>query len=679
MTQGVEADGIVLELTDPLAADPAVAGAKAANLAQAASAGLPVLPGAVLTTAEVPGPEDLRELWDRLSRGGTRALVVRSSSTVEDAGESSMAGQFRSVLGVRSWESFQQAVTDVLASAVRRADPTAPPAPMGVLVQPELDAASGGVLFGVEPVGGDPHRLMVEAVEGGPNDLVSGTVTAARYVISRHGHVLEVAEVALLSHHQLRRLARLARKAERVFGRPQDVEWAFDREGRLWLLQSRPVTATGHRSPAITPILGAGPVSETFPHPLRPLEQDLWVAPLRDGITEALRLTAGVSHKRLRKSPVVTAVGGRIAVDLELLGAAAARHSLVRVLDPRRPARRLVAAWRVGRLRTALPSVAEATIRTTDRHLAAVPALASLSDDQLLVLLERLRPELAALHADEILAGMLLPPDGSGTTAAALALAALAAGRAAGSPDEEIVHRTPVVLSLLPPRIGAPHVLPDAPGAIPAGGDLRDLGWRETLRLRARWVQELGALAAGHLGGRLASAGRLLDAEAVALLKIEELRALVAGAPGPAPDELSARARASAGPPLPPMFRLGAGGEVFAVTDSDHHPGGRAAGGGRGAGVVTHDSPTSDGVVLVVETLSPELAAYLPHLAGLIAETGSTLSHLAILAREYGVPTVVAVPGARQRFPVGATALVDGDTGEVSLIAAPSPSEELQQ
>ena len=187
------------------------------------------------------------------------------------------------------------------------------------------------------------------------------------------------------------------------------------------------------------------------------------------------------------------------------------------------------------------------------------------------------------------------------------------------------------------------------------------------------------ARAAGELGGRLAAGGRLAEAESVALLGWDELRRLVPGGPGPDPGDLAARAGARESPPLPAMFRLGGGGEVFAVTDGGHPPGGRAAGGGRGAGIVHHGSPSSPGVVLVVETLSPELAAYLPDLAGLVSETGSTLSHLAILAREYGVPTVVAVPGARERFPVGATVLVDGDTGEVSLVSAPTPSEELRQ
>jgi pyruvate,water dikinase len=48
-----------------------------------------------------------------------------------------------------------------------------------------------------------------------------------------------------------------------------------------------------------------------------------------------------------------------------------------------------------------------------------------------------------------------------------------------------------------------------------------------------------------------------------------------------------------------------------------------------------------------------------------VAETGSVLSHLAILAREFGVPTVVGVAGAVTRFPPGTPIVVDGTTGEV--------------
>jgi len=71
------------------------------------------------------------------------------------------------------------------------------------------------------------------------------------------------------------------------------------------------------------------------------------------------------------------------------------------------------------------------------------------------------------------------------------------------------------------------------------------------------------------------------------------------------------------------------------------------------------------GDVLVVRFLSPSLAGELPNLSGLVSETGSTLSHLAILAREVGVPTVVGKHGAVDRYPEGTAIVVDGETGDV--------------
>ena len=74
-----------------------------------------------------------------------------------------------------------------------------------------------------------------------------------------------------------------------------------------------------------------------------------------------------------------------------------------------------------------------------------------------------------------------------------------------------------------------------------------------------------------------------------------------------------------------------------------------------GRGPVTYDTddpPT--GSVLVTTTLTPGLAPLLPRLNGIVAETGSVLSHLAILAREAGVATVVGYAGATDELPEGA-------------------------
>jgi pyruvate,water dikinase len=159
-------------------------------------------------------------------------------------------------------------------------------------------------------------------------------------------------------------------------------------------------------------------------------------------------------------------------------------------------------------------------------------------------------------------------------------------------------------------------------------------------------------------------AGRLVEAEAVRALSFAELRALVRrelafAAPGPV---------ALDGAPLPAKFRLTPDGAVVAVRSKtkDTSDGGRGAGGGRASGVVLPaDALPADGAVLVVRTLDPSLASLLPGLRGLVAETGSVLSHLAILAREFGVSTVVGVEDAVKRFPPGTRVVVDGSTGEV--------------
>lgn len=90
--------------------------------------------------------------------------------------------------------------------------------------------------------------------------------------------------------------------------------------------------------------------------------------------------------------------------------------------------------------------------------------------------------------------------------------------------------------------------------------------------------------------------------------------------------------------------------------------------GGSGSGPVTYDSvdpPT--GSVLVTTTLSPGLGPLLSRLNGIVAETGSVLSHLAILAREARVPTVVGYAGAKDDLPEGAIVHVDGDSGTVTI------------
>ncbi|MGH9138282.1 MAG: PEP/pyruvate-binding domain-containing protein [Acidimicrobiales bacterium] len=660
----------VLPIDHVTSLDPALAGAKAAALAHARRAGLPVLDGFIIPTTAVrpllasasPALDAaLRSAWHRLSHEGTRPVVVRSSSPVEDGHTSSMAGQFRSILDVRGWDALLAAVADVVASAGD--------APMAVLVQPLLVPAWGGVLFGADPVTGRTDRLVVAAVPGGPDRLVSGAVAGVQLSLSPGGRVLDGADdapQALLSHSTRRRLRHLARRVAGVFGGPQDIEWAMDARGHLTLLQARPITAVGEDVHASGPLLGPGPVAETFPAPFAPVEEDLWVPPLREGLRRALALTGVVSRRLLRSSPVVEVVGHRVAADLELLGVAPARRSLWTHLDPRPPARRLRAAWRVGRLRAGLPGLASDLLADVDADLREMPSPSELDVESRVRLLRRSRELLVSLHGYEVLAGQLL--EAEQTTAAAVAIRTLARVRAESpsADDEDLVARYPVLLALVAPAVRAETALPPTPIRLPAAPEHDGAaGTREALRLRIRWVHELMARTAISLGEELVARGVLGDPAEVREWRFDELAAVLDGA-----NVRPSVGSCDAGSPLPSAFRLTPDGVVVpAVARACDGRSGRGAGGGRGAGPVTFDRDGEvGGRVLVVATLDPDLAPVLPGLSGLVAETGSVLSHLAILAREYGVPTVVDLPDARDRFATGAWVVVDGSSGEVTAV-----------
>jgi phosphohistidine swiveling domain-containing protein len=681
----------VVPLTDPRALDARLSGAKAARLTAALARGLPVLPGFVITTSrdQDRSGRDLidsiavRSAWAELTEHGTHSLVVRSSSMAEDGDTSSMAGLFTSVVNVTGWREFGEAVERVISSA---RDPRLGEArPMGVLVQRYLSAVVGGVLFGADPLSGDARRVVIAAATGGPHALVDGTATGAHYVVGRHGRRITAdrADQVPLTNKQLRGLARLARRTRAAFGGPQDVEWAIDNRGAIRLLQSRPMTGLPATTPRRAPVLGPGPVAETFPVELTTLEEELWVPALRSGVRRALALTGASSPRRLRRSPVVTVVAGRVVADLDLFGESRAtrRRSIVRLVDPRPGARRLRAAWRLGQLRATLPTMTGDVIGEVDRELARIPALPGQTEDELAALLVWSSRALVVLHTHEVLAGLLTSP-GNDLTAASIALRLLAREERDGADGRRLAEREPVLLALVPPSTGSaawqlPRADPERLVQRPIP-ELGELPLREGAKLRIRWIHELSARAVREAGARLAAAGVLSTAADVRDLRLTDLIDTLQRRR--APDALVQRPTAQpVDLRLPAAFRLDSYGRPVPVEDRGRRRrhrssgGGQPAGGGRGTGIVhAGNGPPPDGAVLVVPTLAPDLAIHLPRLAGLIAESGSPLSHLAILARELSVPVVVGVPAATQRFPAGTAVEVDGTSGEIVRLELPA-------
>lgn len=223
-------------------------------------------------------------------------VAVRSSATTEDAADASFAGlqdTYLWVMGaaealhrVRScWASLYS--TESISYRRQRGIPESGVA-MGVVVQKMVDARSSGVMFTRSPTTGDRSVVTIEAAWGLGSAVVGGEVTPDRWVVSKITGEISVREISpkaiqhlpavtggveavpvpeelqsasSMSDAELQMLRAIARRVERHYGRPQDIEWAVERQsGEILLLQSRPETVWSSRE--------AAPVARALDNPL---------------------------------------------------------------------------------------------------------------------------------------------------------------------------------------------------------------------------------------------------------------------------------------------------------------------------------------------------------------------------------------------------------------------------
>ncbi|MFM7182389.1 MAG: PEP/pyruvate-binding domain-containing protein [Verrucomicrobiales bacterium] len=209
------------------------------------------VPPFVVVSPDEPWP--IAGLEIRAEALGPGPYAVRSSAVVEDGSAHSFAGQFRSVLSV-SKEDLQAAVADVRASAEgpamrayteSRGIESAIPA---AIIQPMVRARAAGVAFSADVIHGRRARTIVSAVPGLGEALVSGESNADSWEVTTDAEINNLAmadKSPCLDTKDVLAVAALARSCEKHFGIPQDIEWAIDDTGKLWLLQSRPITTLG--------------------------------------------------------------------------------------------------------------------------------------------------------------------------------------------------------------------------------------------------------------------------------------------------------------------------------------------------------------------------------------------------------------------------------------------------
>jgi pyruvate, water dikinase len=230
--------------------------------------------------------------------GAHTPVAVRSSATTEDAADASFAGLQDTYLWVTSLSQTLQKVRSCWASLYsvesvtyrRKRNLPEEGVAMAVVVQKMVDARTAGVMFTRSPLTGDRSVVTIEGSWGLGSAVVGGEVTPDRWVLGKITGEISVREISekliqhtplpgggtehvdveeslrrapCMSDEELQALRAIARKVERHYGHPQDIEWAVERQSNeILLLQSRPETVWSAKE--ATPV--ARPAADPLSH-----------------------------------------------------------------------------------------------------------------------------------------------------------------------------------------------------------------------------------------------------------------------------------------------------------------------------------------------------------------------------------------------------------------------------
>jgi pyruvate, water dikinase len=225
-----------------------------------------------------------RELSRKAGRDDV-AVAVRSSATAEDLPGASFAGQqdtFLNVTRKNLIESVKKCWSSLFTprAIVYRKEKgfSTDEVLISVAVQELIRSYASGVMFTIEPVSGAEDKIVINASLGLGEAVVSGQVTPDEYVVDKATlQVVEkqvvkkerqitsdkkggtrwaaiakaLQEIQAINDEQIVRLAQYGLQIEKHYGVAQDIEWAVDERGRLFILQARPETVHGNEKEAV--------------------------------------------------------------------------------------------------------------------------------------------------------------------------------------------------------------------------------------------------------------------------------------------------------------------------------------------------------------------------------------------------------------------------------------------
>jgi rifampicin phosphotransferase len=737
MPQPSAVDHFVLALDDAKAADPARAGSKAANLALLSAAGFAVPAGFALTADAFSGMADA-ELASAIEAAaaslGDGPFAVRSSASAEDLPDASYAGLYETYLNVPCGE---------VADAVRRCSLAAdaprvaayregrgaggPDVAMAVLVQTMVPAEAAGVAFTANPITGDRAETIITAVRGLGERLVGGNAAGDDWVVrGGHAQCRRSAENAI-DARLAAEVAQLARTVEAHFGTPQDIEWAYA-DGKLWLLQARPMTAL----PDVVAWEPPGPgvwlrnqrLGEWLPDPLTPLFAE-WLLPrIIDGVADGMRGTVGVviplGHAVVNgwyyTTPGVTFTPSAVIRGLTpayLRGAVFMYRAVQKALSDPVAAEayalgRLYRDWRDRLLpdyrRLVADGEAEVDSAAAGRLLDIAGQIAHTAGLHMWYIMllggsawkmERALTRFTTRHLAGVfpngtavlLAGLpgvdVLAPDWSVTS---IDWYQPTLGELPTAPASAAVHgrQHQLTEARLTAQEAARQALADNPRLAVRFDTVLDAAQRHAV-IREEQARNLTfgwpllRLIARRLGRELTAAGVIGEPEDLFFLTYAELKAGLAG--DPTHPELEARRatwkrqrRLSAPlqlgrtprfvPALLSGYGIGRRSRADVVSGQAASPG-RATGPARIVLGADDFALLQPGDVLVAPTTTPAWTPLFGLAAAVVTDGGNLASHASLVAREYGIPAVVGTGDATRRLGDGQTVTVDGTNGTV--------------
>ncbi|MCD8487255.1 MAG: glycerol-3-phosphate acyltransferase [Desertifilum sp.] len=307
-------DRALLSLDNRL--DASQVGEKAATLSHLKRQGYAVPSGWVL-----PAGDDLEPLIEALQPSGERPLIVRSSAIGEDSLFGSAAGQYKSIANITNSDRLRQAIITCLNAynlpnaIAYRETRNLPEKGMGVLVQQQIKGVFSGVAFSRDPVNQQSEEVLIEALPGDAERVVSGQFTPEQFriLVTASETRLTSASTGDVPPHLIEEVAQLARQLEeRDRGVPQDVEWTYDGQ-QIWILQARPIVTA-------LPIWTRKIAAEVIPGTIRPLTWSI-NRPLTCGVWgDIFRIVLGDRVSDLNFNQTATLHFSRAYFNASLLG-----------------------------------------------------------------------------------------------------------------------------------------------------------------------------------------------------------------------------------------------------------------------------------------------------------------------------------------------------------------------